>query len=61
MKLKAGIMRVLGANPDGYVSNDQWERAHEALPLLREEWTTSAVESGTSEQDAKAMFPFDGF
>lgn len=60
MKLKAGLMRVLGANPDGYVSNDGWERAKGALPLLREEWMKSAVESGTSEQDAKAMFPFDG-
>ena len=25
MKLKEGIMRVLCANPDGYVSNDEWE------------------------------------
>ena len=61
MKLKAGVMRLLNANSDGYVSNDEWERASEALPLLREQWIASAIESGTSEQDAKAMFPFDGY
>lgn len=59
-KLKAGIMRILGANPDGYVPNDEWERASENLPVLREQWIASAIESGTNEKDAKAMFPFDG-
>lgn len=60
MKLKEGLMRVLGANPDGYVPIGQWERATDALPSLREQWVASATESGTDEADANAMFPFDG-
>ncbi|EEQ33390.1 conserved hypothetical protein [Microsporum canis CBS 113480] len=60
MKLKAGLMRLFNTNPDGYMANDEWKKAYEALPMLREEWIASAVESGTTEEDAMEMFPFDG-
>jgi hypothetical protein len=58
--LKSAVMRILGANSDGCVPNNLWERAETLLPQLRCQWIESAIDSGTSKEEANRMFPFDG-
>lgn len=58
IKLKTGLMQLLNANPDGYVQDAYWSRAQALIPELRKQWIESAVESGTSEEEASKMFPF---
>jgi hypothetical protein len=60
VKLKSAVMRILGANSDGYVPNNLWDRAETLLPQLRRQWIESAIDSGTSKDEANRMFPFDG-
>lgn len=59
-KLKSGIVHLLNANGDGYVQNRYWKEAETLLPELRRQWIESATQCGTSEDEAKKIFPFEG-
>lgn len=57
-QLKLFLKRSLDAESDGWVPTDKWVAAQEQNTKLFGEWMDSVIESGGSEERARALWPF---
>jgi len=57
-QLKLFLKRSLGAESDGWVPADRWVAAQAENTKLYDAWMESVIESGGSEERAKALWPF---